>query len=797
MFKNRPGICAAYVILMCGSLLGLSSCLTEPAKTRDSSLRAKTLIDADWLFHRGDLSSSNLPAPANYDDRQWQQVRLPHDYILDGNYSPTNIRNHGYLPLEVAWYRKHFSIPQSDRGKILQLQFDGIYRDSEVWLNGQFLGRHPSGYTGFRYDVTKTARCGAENVIAVRVDPRESEGHWYEGGGIYRHVYFNAIPPLHVADYGTYVTSFVPDGNRGGNAEADLTLQTTVNNDGQSSENCAVISEIIGPDGKSLVTLGNHETLASNSERDIIQHAVLPHPRLWSLESPALYELRTTLMQKGRRVDSTTTTFGIRTIKFDADKGFFLNGKRVEIRGVANHQDFPTVGIAMPDSLQYWRVKQLKEMGCNGWRTAHNPPTESVLDACDRFGMLVMEENRHLGDSYLSHSPKGTTFTNLADVAFMVQRDRNHPSVIMWSMCNEEGLQRTKEGAEIFTAMKKVVQRYDQTRPLTCAINSARPNSGIAMIEDIVGINYHPDAYDTIHQAHPRQMMFGSETANTKTTRGEYTDDSTNGWCSCYNLMENAWLPVVSRPFMAGSYEWTGFDYKGEPNPYGWPDVSNNTGLMDLCGFPKDKYYYLESCWSDVPMVHLMPGNWNGSEKEGQTIRVIAFSNVRQVELFLNGKSLGTQTMPRDGHLEWNVPYQPGRLLANALTDGRVVATNQLETTGAPAKLQLTTDRQTLYADDQDTVVIPVSILDAQGRAVPDAANRVSFDLTGNGRILGAANGNPSDHDPDRTSQRNAFNGHCMTVVQAGSHPGILRLTATSPGLTPATIFLKVAPHQE
>ncbi|MGA7873414.1 MAG: sugar-binding domain-containing protein, partial [Candidatus Binatus sp.] len=326
-------------ILACTMVIGLSSCSTWSVKTDGASLRQRTLLDADWMFHRGDVSSHEQASSTGYDDRAWQDVQLPHDYVLDGSYSSTNEEKHGYLPLEVAWYRKHFFIPQSDADKILQLEFGGIFRDSQVWLNGQFLGRHPSGYTGFYYDITKAARCGQENVIVVSVDPRQFEGHWYEGGGIYRHVYFEAMSPLHVANWGTCVISKVADGNRGAAADAELTLQTTIKNEGSIPANCSVVSEIVGPDGTSLKTVRTEEVVASDGLCEMVQHTVLEQPRLWSLDAPQLYELRTSLLQDGRPVDSTTTTFGIRTIFFDADKGFFLNGKHVQIRGVANHQD--------------------------------------------------------------------------------------------------------------------------------------------------------------------------------------------------------------------------------------------------------------------------------------------------------------------------------------------------------------------------------------------------------------------------------------------------------------------------
>jgi beta-galactosidase len=786
-------------ILVGVAVTGLSSCSGRPVKPTgampgNAILRQQTLLDADWLFHPGDVGSSNQVIAPSYDDRQWQRVHLPHDYVLDGagsGYSSTNDRSHGYLPVQMAWYRKHFFIPKSDEGKLLQLEFGGVFRDSEVWLNGRWLGKHPSGYTPFQFDITRTARCGAENVVVVRVDPRRFEGWWYEGGGIYRQVSLTAMDPLHVATWGTYVTSKVPDGDQGAAAEAALTIQTTVRNDGAVPVQYAVMSQILGPDGiplKAFTNPGFMKVVAAGGQQEVVQNTVLDHPRLWSTESPQLYQLQTTLLRDGRAIDFTTTTFGIRTIRFEAEKGFFLNGHHVEIYGTASHQDFAGVGIAVPDSLQAWRVGQLKKMGCNAWRTAHNPPSEALLDACDRLGMLVMDENRHLGDCYAHHSPKGTAATDLADLACMIQRDRNHPSIIMWSMCNEEGLQGTPEGADIFSAMMKVAHRYDRTRPITCAMNAGLLKPGIADVEEIIGVNYNSGSYDAIHQHHPGKAMFGSEDTNDKTTRGEYVDDRTNGLRSCYNLSEKGWLPVVKRPFVCGSFTWTGFDYKGEPNPYGWPDISNNTGLLDVCGFPKDKCYYFESCWSAKPMVHLLPDGWNWPGKEGQNIRVIAFSNVERVELFLNGQSLGAKPMPRDAHLEWEVPYQPGQLVAKGYRNGKEVAADTVETTGAPARIQLAPDRTMLQADGEDAVVVPVSILDAKGRVVPDTDNRVRFQLTGDGRILGVGNGNPSDHDPDKADERRAFHGHCMAVVQAGSRPAVLQLTVTSPGLTSASI---------
>ncbi|MGH7980381.1 MAG: glycoside hydrolase family 2 TIM barrel-domain containing protein, partial [Limisphaerales bacterium] len=574
--------------------------------------------------------------------------------------------------------------------------------------------------------------------------------------------------------------------------EADLNIQTSVANQQAQAADFQILSEIIDPNGTPVASVTTNATVPANGQSQTEQQTVIQKPRLWSVESPNLYQLRTTILQNGAAVDSTMTTFGVRTIRYDADKGFFLNGRRVEIQGTANHQDFAAVGVAVPDSLQAWRVEQLKKMGCNAWRTAHNPPNVALLDACDRLGMMVMDENRHLGDAETPKSPSGTTCTNFSDLDTMILRDRNHPSIIMWSMCNEERLQGKPEGARLFSAMMKEVHRFDTTRPITCAMSKGWLTNGIADVEDIVGINYNTDVYDRVHRRYPHKALFGSEDTNQKTTRGQYADDKTNGMSSCYNLSDKLWLAVVNRPFMCGSFTWTGFDYKGEPNPYGWPDVSNNTGLMDCCGFPKDKYYYFESCWSDTPMVHVMPDSWNWPGKQGKNIRVIAFSNSKQVELFLNGRSLGKQDVPHDDYAQWRVPYQPGQLTAKAYTAGQTVATDTVETTGAASRIELTPDRRTLRANAEDAVVVPVSILDDKGRVVPDSSNRVKFHLKGDGEILGVSNGDPADHDTDKSNHRNAFHGHCIVVIEGGEQPGTIQLTASSPGLKSGEIRFEV-----
>ena len=723
------------------------------------------------------------PALETYDTRDWRKVHLPHDFVLEGTFDPKADGSHGFLPKNVGWYQKTFVLPASDKGKSLWIDFDGIYRDSRIWLNGKLLGRHASGYTSFHYDITDAANYGGNNVLTVYVDATISEGWWYEGGGIYRHVWLNKAGPLHVSPWGAYVVS-TPD-QEANPTQAALQVQTTLSNRSKTAQSCQVVSEIQDADGKTVLTLSNPKTIGQGAEGVLLQKSALPHPHLWSLETPYLYHLVTKVEKDGQAVDSVTTTFGIRSLRFDKDKGFFLNGKSVKLKGTCNHQDFAGIGIAMPDRIFAYRVDRLKDMGSNAYRCSHNPPAAELLDECDRKGILVMDENRRLGDSD----------EILSQVKSMVLRDRNHPSVILWSLCNEEALQGTPEGRKRGEAMKKLILGLDRTRLITCAMNGGF-GDGLSNVVDLQGFNYHPKEYEPFHRKHPGMPLFGSETGSSVSTRGIYRDDKEKGYVSAYdvnppgwaNTAEESW-EAIDRPYMAGCFVWTGFDYRGEPTPYYWPCINSHFGLMDMCGFPKDNFYYYQCHWRDKPMVHLLP-HWNWKGKEGENINVWAYSNGDKVELFLNGESLGARDMPRDGHVEWKVPYRPGVLSAKAYQDGSVIAGDKVETTGKPARIRLTPYQSRMVADGEDNMPVKVEILDAKGRVVPDARNKVAFHLKGAGTIAGVANGDPSSHEPDKASQRAAFNGLCMVVVQAGDKPGKITVTATSKGLKPATVVL-------
>jgi len=721
------------------------------------------------------------PALEWFNDSHWRKVLLPHDFVVEGKFDARGDDYNGYLQPGIGWYRKRFDLPLSDQGLRLWLDFEGIFRNSRVWLNGRFLGRHRSGYTPSRYDISELIRFGETNTLSVRVDARAAEGWWYEGGGIYRHVWLNKADPLHVEPYGVYV---VATPHRG---RASLTIETNLVNESWKGASYQLTSEIKSPDHRTVLKLSTGGSLAANGNKTIIQKGHFPEPALWSLENPHRYLLVTSLTKEGILVDRTETPFGVRSIRFDADHGFFLNGKRVQLQGTCNHQDHAGLGVALPDRLFTYRLEKLKAMGSNAYRCAHHPHAPELLDACDRLGILVVDENRRLDDSP----------DVLEQVRTMVLRDRNHPSVILWSICNEEPQQGTLAGRARAEAVKKVISRYDPSRPVTAAVNYAF-EGGIRDVIDIEGINYNINQYEDFRKNHPATPLYGSETASTVSTRGVYQTDPAKGYVSAYDVnhtmwslpAEAAWRPVASRPFLAGAFIWTGFDYRGEPTPYQWPCVNSHFGIMDVCGFPKDNYYYYKSWWGKETVLHLFP-HWNWKGREGKEIDVWCHGNCDRVELFLNGDLLGTKEIPKLGHLEWKVKYKPGTLLARGWKNGKIAMESKVETTSEAKSIRLTPYVDSLNAGRGDTTPVTIEILDKKGRLVPTADNLVTFRLSGPAQITGVGNGDPSSHEPDKAKKRRAFNGLCSVFIRAGETPGKIILTALSPGLTPGRLAIK------
>jgi beta-galactosidase len=735
----------------------------RPALVAEAPFRERLLMDAGWSFHLGNDWGSGQslakagtgigPASVDYSVASWRKVDLPHDWAIEMPFDPTADGSHGFRAVgrgfpqnSVAWYRRPFPLPAADAGRRLWLEFDGVFRDCTVFVNGWYVGRHESGYSSFRFDITDVAHCGGANVVAVRVDASQPEGWFYEGAGIYRHVWLVKTAPLAVAPDGVFVYSQFRDNIPAG--VDTLHLEARLLNSQDASADASVTWEISEPGGRTFTTAARPAHLGPRQLADVDQTVDIRDPQLWSPESPRLYTVVTIVGTGGRIVDRVETPFGIRTFAFDANRGFILNGRPYPLRGTSNHQDHAGVGSALPDGLQSFRIARLKEMGGNAYRTAHNPPTPELLEACDRLGMLVMDENRQLGSDR----------EHLDRWEGQLRRDRCHASVAIWSLGNEEeAVQTTPSGGRVAATMQGLAHRLDPSRPVTFNADLGDRYPGIDEVIQVRGWSYHVGpAMDAYHREHPQQPNVGSEQGSTVGTRGIYANDPVRGYVSAYDDNAPEWAQTAetwvsffaTRPWLSGGFVWTGFDYRGEPTPYGWPCINSHFGIMDTCGFPKDNFWYYQARWVDRPVLHLLP-HWNWPGREGQPIDVRAESNCEEVEVSLNGRSLGRQTIKPNSEGKWTVPYAPGILSAHGFRGGRPVVETRVETTGAPAVVRLVPDRATVGANGEDVSVVAVAVADASGRVVPTAGNEISFELEGPGRILGVGNGDPSCHEPD------------------------------------------------
>ena len=778
-------------------------------------VREKLLLDFGWKFHPGDASDpkkdfeygiqatfakAGETAGAihpSFNDSTWRTLDVPHDWAVELDFANVNdedVKSHGYKPIgrqfaksTVGWYRRTFFVPKEDEGRRLEVKFDGVFRDCIVWFNGHYLGNNLSGYSEFGYDITDYLRYDQKNVIVVRVDVSQYEGWFYEGAGIYRHTWLIKTDPVHIPDYGVFVHTSVSKN------VAQVYSETDVMNTSETGTPCTLSSTVVDERGSIAASSLKEFVVPANERTTVHSEMTVSNPLLWSIEQPHLYTLVSVVRSHHMTIDSVRTTFGIRTVRFDKDKGLFLNDKRVEIKGVCNHQDHAGVGSALPDRLQYYRIERLKEMGCNAYRTSHNPPTNELLEACDRLGMVVLDENRLMG----------STPELIGQFERLVLRDRNHPSVILWSLGNEEWvIQNSDVGKRIAQSLIVRLKQLDPTRLYTYAANNGNTFSGINSILPIRGFNYMTISdIDKYRKEHPDQILLGSEEASTLCTRGNYAQDTVRGYMVDYDLYppdwgataEKWWSFYATREWLAGAFVWTGFDYRGEPTPYSWPCINSHFGIMDVCGFPKNNYFYYQSWWSDKDVLHIAP-HWDWRGKEGQMIDVWCQSNCQSVELLLNGKSLGKKTMEPNSHLEWKVPYVPGVLEARGVRNGKQMVT-KVETTGQPVKIKMAADRTLIQADGEDVTVVTVTALDDKGREVPVADNLIRFDLKGVGKIIGVGNGDPSSHEPDKylvgQYQRQLFNGKCQVIVQSVKEAETIELKATSDGLKGESISVK------
>ena len=758
--------------------------------------RERFSFDREWKFLHGnaadparDLGFGNDQgafaksgdfkfATADFDDEKWRTLNLPHDWAVELPFvHDDNLQSHGYKPLgrhypenSVGWYRREFDIPKQDLGRRITVDFDGIFRSALIFVNGFFIGRHDDGYSSFSFDLTDFLNYGGKNFLVVRVDASFGDGWFYEGAGIYRHVWLTKTDPVHLVQWESFVRTDVKG------SEATLTLGTLVKNEGEAVDAVHVTWKIVGADGTTVAqassapqALPNHQPVAFAAT------ATVPTPRLWSPETPTLYKAIVSVESASGRHDAEQVTFGIRTIAFDVDKGFFLNGKSVKIKGTCNHQDHAGVGAALPDRLQSFRLAVLKEMGGNAVRTSHNPPTPEWVEACDRMGMMMLFETRSM-----SSNPEA-----LAELDVMVKRFRNSPAIILWSMGNEEWeLQKDEQGQRVMAAMVQRTHELDPTRLCTAAVNGSY-DGGISLALDVEGINYNLNKVDDYRKTHPKRPLIGSETASTIATRGSYITDTLRNLVSAYDLnyppwaetAEQWWKFYASREWLAGGFAWTGFDYRGEPTPYGWPSINSQFGIVDMCGFPKDDFFYYKAWWGQEPVLHLFP-HWNWEERIGEPVSVWVHSNLDEVELFLNGKSLGTKNVEPLTHLEWKVKYEPGTLEARGRKNGKIVLTEKRETTGAPSSIKLSADRLQIDADGSDLSMLRVEALDKQGRPVPTASNEISFRVTGNGSLIGVGNGDPNCQESDKEPVRSLFNGLAQAIIQASRTPGEIVIEA-------------------
>ena len=801
MMKLLPLAAALVVPFIC-----TSRAADQPAAGTAVSPTEELSLNLGWQFHLGDIpfpvitghgaSYANAKAgkawgaaAPEFDDREWRTLDLPHDWAVEGPFDQKANLSQGYRPRGIGWYRRTLRLEPSDRGKALELKFDGISTHCTVWVNGTLVHRNWCGYTSFSVDLTPFATFGDQlNVIAIRVDADAQEGWWYEGAGMYRHAWLIKRNLVHFDTDGIYACPVKKD-----DGQWVLPVEATMTNDGKTPANVSVDVELFDPEGKPVARAATAPAAIAPLDSTVAKLSIaVPKPRLWSLETPALYTVRTTLKDAGKTLDAKTTTCGFRTIRFDADKGFFLNDQPVKLKGTCNHQDHAGVGVAVPDSIWDFRIRRLKEMGSNAYRCAHNPPSKEFLDACDRLGMLVMDENRNF-----NVSPE-----YVRQLEWLIRRDRNHPSVILWSVFNEERMQGTEVGYEMVRRMAAVVKKLDTTRPVTAAM-SGGVNAPINVTQavDVVGFNYQHKGYDGFHKSHPTQPMTSSEDTSAFMTRGVFEETGKEGFAPSYdtlhaswgNTHRKAWKLIAERPFVAGGFVWTGFDYRGEPQKFSWPSVSSVFGILDTCGFPKTAYYIHQAAWiDDKPVLQIVP-HWNWPGKEGKPVKVLVLTNGDAVELFLNGKSLGEKPVDRLEGGEWQVPYAPGKLEAVAKKAGKVIARTAVETTGVPVALRLVPDRKDLAGDGADAQPVTVSAVDDKGREVPTANLPVTLAVSGPAAIIGHGNGDPTSHEDEKGPTRSLFNGLAQVIVQSKRDAsGVAVLTASAPGLKPAELRIDV-----
>ncbi|HET6977056.1 MAG TPA: beta-galactosidase GalB [Pyrinomonadaceae bacterium] len=792
-------------------LLALAS--TSFANSRPGK---RVLFNQDWRFHLGDVANGQ---DTGLNDADWRTLDLPHDWSIEGEFSenaPSGTGG-GALPGGLGWYRKTFTVPMSSKGKLVFVDFDGVYRNSEVWINGHYLGKRPYGYISFAYDLTPhLIYGGGRNVIAVKVDnSQQPNSRWYSGSGIYRNVWLTTLDPVHVEQWGTYVTT--PDVNT---QSATVVIKTKVSNDSNSAAPVNLTTIIVDASGREVARSVAKEVAAKGTHAEVSQTLRVSLPMLWSDTRPYVYKVVSQLQQGARIVDRYETPLGIRTFRFDVSKGFFLNDKPVKIRGVCNHHDLGSLGAAVNTRAIERQLEMLREMGVNAIRTSHNPPAPELLELTDKMGFIVMDEAFDMWKIAKTKYDYHLDWDewHKRDLEDMVLRDRNHPSIIIWSIGNEvmEQWNDNPTGGTIAKELGSIVRNLDPTRPITSATNGVSRDNKVIMEGDLdlVGTNYAHAKLPEFAKMFPGRKIIGAETNSSLHMRGSYSmpSDEIFRWprkdedilkagptyeCSSYDnstapwgaAHEEHWKLVKNNDFFSGMFIWTGWDYIGEPTPFPWPAVSSYFGIIDLAGFPKDPFYFYQSEWTNTPVLHIFP-HWNW--KPGQKVDVVAYyNNADEVELFLNGRSQGAKRKQGDNmHVFWRLPYEPGVLKAVTRKNGRTVLAKEVRTAAEPAQIVLVPDRKMIKADGMDLSFVTVKVVDKDGTLVPLADNLVKFKVSGDAAIVGVDNGNQISHESFKGKQRRAFHGLALVIVQAKQKPGRIVLEATSDNLQSASVII-------
>jgi beta-galactosidase len=828
------------------------------AQTPEPPVRIRDTFDFGWKFFKGDAPGAQQ---LTFADANWRSLDLPHDWSVEGPFSQNEPSggSGGFAPTGIGWYRKRFRLPAAYKDRKVSIEFDGVYQNGEVWINGQYLGKRPFGYISFAYDLTPHLNAGGENLVAVKVDNSLQPGsRWYSGSGIYRHTWLVAVNPVHIAQWGTFVTT-----PRVSKDSAAIHIRTRVRNETAAAAACTLVAAVVDREGKVVQTAEASQQIGPHAEYEFGHPLTVEKPMLWGVAAPYLYRVRSTVRVGPQVVDEYETPIGIREAIFDADRGFLLNGEHVKLNGVCLHHDAGAVGVAVPERVWERRFEVLREMGCNAIRTSHNPPAPEFLDLCDRMGFLVMNEafdEWKAGKGQVRGNGYSRVYDEWheRDVTDFVRRDRNHPSVVLWSCGNEISDQLSEHGVEILRELVAIFHREDPTRPVTAGCDQIAAEPKAAPVEflsllDVVGYNYadrwreRRELYYSVDKAaHPNWRMIGTESSGMGGQRGDYRGivPALPGQAAALAAppavapaagggrggaagarggggfgrggvrgldTEQLWKFVRTHDYVAGDFMWTGIDYLGEA---GGASRGSGAGVIDSCGFPKDGYYFYQSQWTEKPVLHLSP-HWNWKGREGMFLPVSCYTNCDSVELFLNGRSVGVKgyAFPRYGmqgrygqsapvppgavrttedlHLAWDVPFEPGTLKAVGMKGGKAAVEVEISTTGDPAAIGLSLDRDAIRADRRDVAHVIVKVLDAQGRLHPDADNEIAFEVQGVGSLIGVDNGNMADMAADFKGKiRKASHGMCLAIVQSTASAGQIRVTATSPGLKPATLTI-------